>query len=144
MIYLLTSIQRTNISSYSILLIQSYIVLQLYVFRSQWETPTRNDCSVQLFKGWLLLSLPLAYLLNLVLTLLHFLIQLSIAIGLGELRLKFWRQETDSNCHPKDLQSCALTSFAILPMERIVRIELTSSAWKAEVIAIIRYPRTKE
>ena len=82
--------------------------------------------------------------INLVLILLHFLIPLSIAIGLGELRLKFWRQETDSNCHPKDLQSCALTSFAILPMERIVRIELTSSAWKAEVIAIIRYPQTNE
>ncbi len=39
-----------------------------------------------------------------------------------------------------DLQSGAVTCSARHPLERVKRIELLSSAWKAEVMAIIRHP----
>ena len=39
-----------------------------------------------------------------------------------------------------DLQSPGVTNFPTHPLERVRRIELLSSAWKAEVMAIIRHP----
>ena len=40
-----------------------------------------------------------------------------------------------------DLQSAGVTNFPTHPLERVRRIELLSSAWKAEVMAIIRHPQ---
>ena len=52
-----------------------------------------------------------------------------------------WWVWADSNCRPHPYQGCALpTELYQHILERAVGIEPTSSAWKAEVIAIIRCP----
>ena len=41
----------------------------------------------------------------------------------------------------QDFFSNEIIIFPQIKLERVVRIELTSSAWKAEVIAVIRHAR---